>query len=89
MESNPVLVWRRKQVGYQCRGTGDCEINKNHRNRCQHCRLQKCLAMGMKSDCKYNLGTFYVNQKLQNNTFSKWSDEIFECKLFLSKKSQT
>ena len=43
----------RKQVGYQCRGTGHCEINKNHRNRCQHCRLQKCLAMGMKSDCNY------------------------------------
>ena len=50
----------RKQVGYQCRGTGHCEINKNHRNRCQHCRLQKCLAMGMKSDCKYILRIYML-----------------------------
>ena len=43
----------RKQLGYQCRGNKDCEVTKHHRNRCQYCRLQKCLAMGMRSDCKY------------------------------------
>ena len=43
----------RKQLGYQCRGNQDCEVTKHHRNRCQYCRLQKCLAMGMRSDCKY------------------------------------
>ena len=42
----------RKQLGYQCRGNKDCEVTKHHRNRCQYCRLQKCLAMGMRSDCK-------------------------------------
>ena len=42
----------RKQLGYQCRGTKDCEVTKYHRNRCQYCRLQKCLKMGMRSDCK-------------------------------------
>lgn len=42
----------RKQLGYQCRGNRDCEVTKHHRNRCQYCRLQKCLAMGMRSDCK-------------------------------------
>ncbi|XP_043221625.1 orphan steroid hormone receptor 2-like isoform X4 [Amphibalanus amphitrite] len=42
----------RKQLGYQCRGTKDCEVTKYHRNRCQYCRLQKCLSMGMRSDCK-------------------------------------
>ncbi|XP_025417738.1 nuclear receptor subfamily 2 group C member 1-A [Sipha flava] len=40
----------RKQLGYQCRGTKMCEVTKNHRNRCQYCRLQKCLSMGMRSD---------------------------------------
>lgn len=43
----------RKQLGYQCRGSMNCEVTKHHRNRCQYCRLQKCLACGMRSDCKY------------------------------------
>lgn len=42
----------RKQLGYQCRGSKNCEVTKHHRNRCQYCRLQKCLACGMRSDCK-------------------------------------
>lgn len=42
----------RKQLGYQCRGTMNCEVTKHHRNRCQYCRLQKCLACGMRSDCE-------------------------------------
>lgn len=42
----------RKQLGYQCRGQMNCEVTKHHRNRCQYCRLQKCLACGMRSDCK-------------------------------------
>lgn len=41
----------RKQLGYQCRGNMNCEVTKHHRNRCQYCRLQKCLASGMRSDC--------------------------------------
>lgn len=41
----------RKQLAYQCRGSMNCEITKHHRNRCQYCRLQKCLACGMRSDC--------------------------------------
>lgn len=40
----------RKQLGYTCRGSKDCEVTKHHRNRCQYCRLQKCLSMGMRSD---------------------------------------
>lgn len=40
----------RKQLGYQCRGNMNCEVTKHHRNRCQYCRLQKCLACGMRSD---------------------------------------
>lgn len=40
----------RKKLGYQCRGSMNCEVTKHHRNRCQYCRLQKCLACGMRSD---------------------------------------
>ncbi|XP_041047767.1 nuclear receptor subfamily 2 group C member 2 [Carcharodon carcharias] len=38
----------RKNLTYSCRSSQDCVINKHHRNRCQFCRLQKCLEMGMK-----------------------------------------
>ena len=49
----------RKDQGYKCRLTKDCDVNKNYRNRCQYCRLQKCLAMGMRSDSKnYILQSF-------------------------------
>jgi len=40
----------RKENGYQCRGNKDCEVNKSHRNRCQYCRLKKCLSSGMRGD---------------------------------------
>ena len=43
----------RKQLGYACRGNKDCPITKHYRNRCQYCRLQKCLATGMRSECEY------------------------------------
>lgn len=42
----------RKNLVYTCRGSGECAINKLHRNRCQYCRLQRCIALGMKQDCK-------------------------------------
>uniref|UniRef100_A0A2I3TU77 Nuclear receptor subfamily 2 group C member 1 n=1 Tax=Pan troglodytes TaxID=9598 RepID=A0A2I3TU77_PANTR len=41
----------RKNLVYACRGSKDCIINKHHRNRCQYCRLQRCIAFGMKQDC--------------------------------------
>ncbi|KAK6040564.1 zinc finger, C4 type [Cooperia oncophora] len=39
----------RKQIGYMCRGAKDCPVTKFHRNRCQYCRLKKCLSMGMRT----------------------------------------
>lgn len=40
----------RKNLVYTCRGSRECVINKHHRNRCQYCRLQRCMALGMKQD---------------------------------------
>ncbi|CAJ1084937.1 nuclear receptor subfamily 2 group C member 2 isoform X4 [Xyrichtys novacula] len=40
----------RKNLMYSCRSKQDCVINKHHRNRCQFCRLRKCLKMGMKTE---------------------------------------
>lgn len=42
----------RKNLTYSCRSSQDCIINKHHRNRCQFCRLKKCLEMGMKMECE-------------------------------------
>ncbi|XP_064804483.1 retinoic acid receptor RXR-alpha-B-like [Oncorhynchus masou masou] len=40
----------RKELTYTCRDNKDCLIDKRQRNRCQYCRYQKCLAMGMKRE---------------------------------------
>ncbi|XP_076380451.1 retinoid X receptor ultraspiracle isoform X3 [Megalopta genalis] len=40
----------RKDLSYACREEKSCIIDKRQRNRCQYCRYQKCLAMGMKRE---------------------------------------
>uniref|UniRef100_A0A3P8WYC5 Retinoic acid receptor RXR n=1 Tax=Cynoglossus semilaevis TaxID=244447 RepID=A0A3P8WYC5_CYNSE len=40
----------RKDLTYTCRDNKDCMVDKRQRNRCQYCRYQKCLAMGMKRE---------------------------------------
>ncbi|XP_060933634.1 retinoic acid receptor RXR-gamma-B isoform X2 [Limanda limanda] len=40
----------RKDLTYTCRDMKECLIDKRQRNRCQYCRYQKCLAMGMKRE---------------------------------------
>jgi hypothetical protein len=40
----------RQNAKYSCRNERNCTIEKNTRNRCQFCRLQKCLKMGMKRE---------------------------------------
>ncbi|RWS24913.1 nuclear receptor subfamily 4 group A member 2-like protein [Leptotrombidium deliense] len=36
-----------KCAKYVCLGNKDCPVDKRRRNRCQFCRFQKCLAVGM------------------------------------------
>lgn len=40
----------RKDLSYACREERNCIIDKRQRNRCQYCRYQKCLNMGMKRE---------------------------------------
>ncbi|XP_043193971.1 retinoic acid receptor RXR-like [Amphibalanus amphitrite] len=40
----------RKDLSYACREDKNCLIDKRQRNRCQYCRYQKCLKMGMKRE---------------------------------------
>ncbi|KAM4690480.1 nuclear receptor ROR-alpha A-like [Rhinophrynus dorsalis] len=45
--------FRRSQQGkpiYSCSQQQSCHIDRSSRNRCQHCRLQKCLSLGMSRD---------------------------------------
>ncbi|KAI2658675.1 Retinoic acid receptor alpha-A [Labeo rohita] len=37
---------------YTCHREKNCIINKVTRNRCQYCRLQKCLEVGMSKECE-------------------------------------
>uniref|UniRef100_A0A182WGE7 Probable nuclear hormone receptor HR3 n=1 Tax=Anopheles minimus TaxID=112268 RepID=A0A182WGE7_9DIPT len=47
--------FRRSQssvVNYQCPRNKQCVVDRVNRNRCQYCRLQKCLKLGMSRDGK-------------------------------------
>lgn len=48
----------RKDLTYTCRDNKDCLIDKRQRNRCQYCRYQKCLAMGMKREGRLSTPSF-------------------------------
>ncbi|KXJ78092.1 hypothetical protein RP20_CCG005754 [Aedes albopictus] len=48
--------FRRSQssvVNYQCPRNKQCVVDRVNRNRCQYCRLQKCLKLGMSRDVAY------------------------------------
>lgn len=36
-----------KNAKYVCLAAKSCPVDKRRRNRCQYCRFQKCLAVGM------------------------------------------
>ncbi|KAK4474995.1 hypothetical protein MN116_002095 [Schistosoma mekongi] len=40
----------RKELTYICRDNQECQIDKRLRNRCQYCRFQKCLRVGMRRE---------------------------------------
>ena len=49
--------FRRSQssvTNYQCPRQKNCVVDRVNRNRCQFCRLQKCMALGMSRDGEYS-----------------------------------
>lgn len=46
----------RANARYACRGNRTCAIEKHTRNRCQYCRLQKCMNTGMRKEGKGGVG---------------------------------
>ena len=53
--------FRRSQssvVNYQCPRQKNCVVDRVNRNRCQFCRLQKCLSLGMSRDGKKETQTY-------------------------------
>ena len=38
---------QQNQANYSCPRQGNCNIDRSNRNRCQHCRLKKCVNLGM------------------------------------------
>ena len=50
----------RANARYACRGSRTCAIEKHTRNRCQYCRLQRCVEMGMRKEGMYE-NMFYSN----------------------------
>lgn len=59
--------FRRSQqnnASYSCPRQRNCLIDRTNRNRCQHCRLQKCLALGMSRDGK-ELASCFTDQSFE------------------------
>uniref|UniRef100_A0A8B9QWL6 Retinoic acid receptor RXR n=1 Tax=Anas platyrhynchos TaxID=8839 RepID=A0A8B9QWL6_ANAPL len=70
----------RKDLTYTCRDNKDCLIDKRQRNRCQYCRYQKCLAMGMKREA--------VQEERQRGK-DRNENEILEAELAVEPKTET
>jgi len=40
----------RRNLTYTCRAQRNCPVDQHHRNQCQHCRLKKCVKVGMRKE---------------------------------------
>ncbi|XP_078384162.1 retinoic acid receptor RXR-alpha-B-like [Oculina patagonica] len=66
---------------YSCRNlTQDCPVDKRHRNRCQFCRLQKCIKAGMLKEAvredrtpggKHKNTSFSLNARIKSEPAAK------------------
>ena len=67
--------FRRSQssvVNYHCARQKACLVDRVNRNRCQACRLQKCLALGMSRDGKSFSISFYTLPNKFSIILLKW-----------------
>ncbi|XP_022088248.1 nuclear receptor subfamily 1 group D member 1-like isoform X2 [Acanthaster planci] len=54
-----------KKIDYKCHFSGNCAIERINRNRCQHCRFKKCLAVGMSKE-SVRIGRYSKRVKQSN-----------------------
>lgn len=69
----------RGHVNYVCRSNKKCVVNKAYRNRCQYCRMQKCLQAGMRSEAVQNerrLGTSMVSNNVTSTPLPSASTSL-------------
>ena len=50
-----------KNAKYVCLANKNCPVDKRRRNRCQYCRFQKCLVVGMVNEGKGRLLCWYLS----------------------------
>ncbi|XP_061119204.1 retinoic acid receptor RXR-alpha-A isoform X3 [Conger conger] len=90
----------RKDLSYTCRDNKDCIIDKRQRNRCQYCRYQKCLAMGMKREVLLNAAVQEERQRAKERNESEVEssssanedmpvEKILEAELAVEPKTET
>ena len=63
---------------YVCLANKNCPIDKRRRNRCQYCRYQKCLAVGMVKE-----GTNSIPRRLRVVAYSNRTVKLFERIIFV------
>ncbi|XP_022244867.1 retinoic acid receptor RXR-alpha-B-like isoform X1 [Limulus polyphemus] len=84
----------RKNLVYTCREDKDCIIDKRQRNRCQYCRYQKCLVMGMKREAVQEERRRMKNRKKNevestcNSVSGLAKERILEAELHVEAKNE-
>lgn len=71
--------FRRSQqnnASYSCPRQRNCLIDRTNRNRCQHCRLQKCLALGMSRDGEVHYTPIYIYTQIIMNSCVRGEDDV-------------
>ncbi|CAH8653191.1 unnamed protein product [Heterobilharzia americana] len=69
----------RKELIYICRDNQECQIDKRLRNRCQYCRYQKCLRVGMRREA---VQEERQQQQLQSGVQSSPTPPDYSCELW-------
>ncbi|TPP55740.1 Retinoic acid receptor RXR-alpha-A [Fasciola gigantica] len=78
----------RKQIQFTCRGSGQCPVDRSKRTRCQHCRLEQCLAKGMRREAVQEERHRYFQKAPKSRSKSRKADPLgFQPDLLLSMDS--
>lgn len=68
-----------KNSKYVCLANKDCPVDKRRRNRCQFCRFQKCLAVGMVREGEFATNPDEWRPNLDGNAELKVTADVILC----------